>query len=264
MSRSKAGKRKQTQKEQVKKVFTDQADSYIAHKPVLDRVSYEWMLKLGQVQPSDCVLDVATGPGFIALLFAERARNVTGIDLTRALLQRAKAFERERGLHNVSFLEGDVEFLPFTEGTFDLVTCHKAFHHFPRPKRVLEELYRVLRKGGRLVLGDSLSSEDAEKSELHNRLERMRDSSHVKMYPLSELTAMIGQAGFRIEDIAEFQDERIFETWMTTITPPQETIEKIRRIMLDGVAGDRTGQRLRIADGRLYYSLFAAVVAAIK
>lgn len=264
MSRSKAGKRNQTQKEQVKKVFTDQADSYIAHKPVLDRVSYEWMLKLSQVQPSDRVLDAATGPGFIALLFAEHTRHVAGIDLTRALLQRAKAFQRERGLHNVNFLEGDVESLPFAGNTFDIVTCHKAFHHFPRPERVLEELYRVLRKGGRLVLGDSLSSEDPEKSDLHNRLERMRDSSHVQMYPLSELRALIERAGFRIEDVAEFHDERVFETWMTTITPPEETIEKIRRIMLEGVAGDRTGQRLRIAEGRLYYSLFATVVAAIK
>ncbi len=258
------GRLKQAQKEQVRNVFTHQADSYAANKPAMDRVSYEWMLKLSWVQPSDRVLDVATGPGFIALLFAEHAQYVTGMDLTRALLEKAKGFQRERGLANVNFLEGDVEFLPFAEGTFNLVTCHKAFHHFPRPEQVLRELHRVLKKGGRLVLGDTLSSEDPKKSELHNRLERMRDSSHVKMYPLSRLQLMIERAGFKIEDVAKFHDERDFETWMKTITPPQEIIEKIRHIMLDSVEEDRTGQRLRVEDGKLYYTRFSAVVAALK
>jgi ubiquinone/menaquinone biosynthesis C-methylase UbiE len=259
-----AKKTKRSQKDQVRKVFTKQADSYAAHKPTLDRVSYEWMLKLSRVQPSDRVLDAATGPGFIALLFAERAREVTGIDLTRALLQKAQELKRERGVRHVNFLEGDVEFLPFGEGVFDLVTCHKAFHHFPRPERVLAELYRVLRQGGRLVLGDTLSSEDPQKSELHNRLERMRDSSHVKMYPLSQLTELIEQAGFQMEDAVEFDDERDFNIWMATITPPPEVIEKIKRVMLESVAEDRTGQRLRVADGTLYYTRFSAVVAAVK
>lgn len=248
----------------MRKVFTQQADSYAANKPAMDRVSYEWMLKLSRVQPSDRVLDVATGPGFIALLFAERAYQVMGVDLTRALLEKAKGFKRARALANVNFLEGDVESLPFAEGTFDLVTCHKAFHHFPRPEQVLRELHRVLKKGGRLVLGDTLSSEDPKKSELHNRLERMRDSSHVKMYPLSQLRVMIERAGFQIEDVAEFNDERDFDSWMKIITPPEEIIEKIRRAMLDSVAEDRTGQRLRVEDGRLYYTRSAAVVAALK
>jgi ubiquinone/menaquinone biosynthesis C-methylase UbiE len=230
----------------------------------MDRVSYDWMLKLGRVQPHDRVLDVATGPGFIALLFAEHAQHVTGIDLTRALLTKAKAFQHERGIKNVNFLEGDGEFLPFAEGTFDLVTCHKAFHHFPRPERVLAEIYRVLKSGGRLVLGDTLSSEDLEKSELHNRLERMRDASHVKMYPLSELRKLIEGAGFEIEDVAQFHDERTFETWMTTITPPAKIIEKIKKIMLESVEDDRTGQRLRVQNGTLYYTRFAAVVSALK
>jgi hypothetical protein len=125
-------------------------------------------------------------------------------------------------------------------------------------------MHRVLRPGGRLVLGDTLSSEDLVKSALHNRLERMRDPSHVRMYPLSELGAMIERAGFQIDEVAQFHDERDFDIWMATITPSPEVIEEIREIMLEGIPEDRTGQRLRVEDGKLYYTRFAAVVGAVK
>jgi ubiquinone/menaquinone biosynthesis C-methylase UbiE len=222
------------------------------------------MLELSRVESHHRVLDAATGPGFVALLFAERARYVVGVDLTRALLQKAKALQRERRLCNAAFVEGEVGAIPVRSEMFDVVTCHKAFHHFPEPERALAEMRRVLRPGGRLVLGDTLSSEDPEKSVLHNRLERMRDPSHVKMYPLSELAALIERAGFQIDDVAQFHDERDFDTWMATITPSPEVIEEIREIMLESIPEDRTGQRLRVEDGRLYYTRFAAVVAAVK
>ncbi len=252
------------QKEHVRRVFTERADSYTAHKPAIDQESYEWMLKLSRVESHHRVLDAATGTGFIALLFAERAHYVVGVDLTRALLRKAKALQRERELLNADFVEGEVGAIPARSESFDLVTCHKAFHHFPEAERALAEMHRALRPGGRLVLGDTLSSENSEKSALHNRLERLRDPSHVKMYPLSELTAMIERAGFQTEEIAEFQDERDFETWMAMITPLPEVIEEIREIMLASVPEDRTGQQLRVDAEKLYYTRFAAVVAATK
>lgn len=251
-------------KDRVRRVFTERADSYIAHKPSLDQESYRWMRELGRVESHHRVLDVATGPGFIALLLAEQARYVVGVDLTRALLERAQARGREQGAGNVSFVEGEAGALPVRAEAFDVVTCHKALHHFPEPERALAEMHRVLKPGGRLVLGDTLSSEDPEKSALHNRLERMRDPSHVRMYPLSELRAMIERAGFRIESVAEFWDERDFDTWMATLSPPPEVVEEIRTAMLESVPGDKTGQRLRVEGGKLYYTRFSAVIAAVR
>ena len=251
-------------KDRVLKVFTERADSYIAHKPLIDQKSYHWMRELGRVEPHHRVLDVATGPGFIALMFAEQARYVVGVDLTRALLERAQARGREQGAQNAGFVEGDVGSLPVRSEGFDVVTCHKALHHFLEPRRALREMHRALKPGGRLVLGDTLSSEDPEKSALHNRLERMRDPSHVRMYPLSELKAMIEEAGFHIEDAVEFEDERDFDTWMATLSPPPEVVQEIREIMLSSVPGDRTGQRVRLEGDKLYYTRFSAVIAAVR
>ncbi|OGF57756.1 MAG: hypothetical protein A2Z21_07600 [Candidatus Fraserbacteria bacterium RBG_16_55_9] len=164
----------------------------------------------------------------------------------------------------MSFLEGDVEYLPFAEGTFDLVTCHKAFHHFQRSERVLSELHRVLRQGGRLTLGDTISSEDPAKNEYHNRLERLRDPSHVQMHSVSQLRAFAERSGFSVEDISQFDDERDFETWMKTITPPADVIEKIRGMMIAGIPHDPTGQNVRLVDGKLYYTRHSLVLSALK
>lgn len=131
-------------KETVKRVFTGAADSYAARKAEVDRLSHEWMVKLSQVGPGDRVLDVATGPGFIAMRFAERAKEVVGVDLTPAFIAKAQANSVRRGLKNVSFREGDVEHLPFPDESFDIVTCHKALHHFPDAEKALTGMGRVL------------------------------------------------------------------------------------------------------------------------
>lgn len=257
-------KGKSEHKERVRQVFTTWAGSYTAHKARLDEESHRRMQELARVEPHHRVLDVATGPGFIALRLAKRARHVVGVDLTRALLLRAWARRQELGCSNADFVEGEVGALPVRPESFDVVTCHKAFHHFPDPRGALAEMYRALKPGGLLVLGDTLSSEDPEKSALHNRLEKMRDPSHVRMYPLSELKRLLEEAGFRIEEVVEFSDEQDFDTWMSTISPPAEVVERIRALMLESVPGDKTGQRLRVENRTLYYTRFSAVIAARK
>ena len=90
-------------KETVKRVFTGAADSYAARKAEVDRLSHEWMVKLSQVGPGDRVLDVATGPGFIAMRFAERAKEVVGVDLTPAFIAKAQANSARRGSSGQTF-----------------------------------------------------------------------------------------------------------------------------------------------------------------
>lgn len=252
------------QKAQAREVFTQSAESFTALKASADRASHEAMLRFSQVQPSDRVLEVACGPGFVALLFAERAREVVGLDLTEALLEKARRRQQERGLQNVQFVAGDAEQLPFPDGSFSIVACHKAFHHFTHPERVLREIYRVLVPGGRLVLGDTISSDDPQKNALHNHIERLRDPSHVKMYGLSELKSLISSSGFTITAHQVLEDERSFSWWMSVITPPPEVIAQIRQIMTESIPDDRTGLRVRLENGELFYQRRNLIVVAVK
>lgn len=252
------------QKEVVKRLFTQAADAYAARKATADHISHEFMLKLSGVKPSDRVLDVATGPGFIAMLFAEKAKEVVGIDLTPAFVAKAQASSAQRGLSNISFREADIEQLPFAEGSFDIVTCHKALHHFSRPSTALSEVRRVLKRGARLVLGDSLSADDPQTARCHNELERLRDPSHVQMYGSKQLNGLIERAGFRIEKAQQFEDERDVEDWQRVMPTSEEVYRQVRERLIASIPDNGFGLDVRLESDKLFFRRRQMVVVAVK
>jgi SAM-dependent methyltransferase len=78
----------------------------------------------------------------------------------------------------------------------------------------MSEISRVLRPGGHFVIADVISSEVADEAELQNAIEILRDPSHVRMLPASELTALVAEAGFAIESQTAWDKPREFEEWM--------------------------------------------------
>ncbi len=118
------------------------------------------------------MLEVATGPGHVAMAFAKVAREVIGVDLTEAPLKIAERMRAERGLHNVSFRQADVEArLPFDDNEFDVVVCRFAVHHFENPAVVIGEMARVCRVDGTVAIEDLISSEHPVRAEYYNRFE---------------------------------------------------------------------------------------------
>ncbi len=252
------------QKEAVKQVFTQAADAYAARKAKVDRVSHEFMVKLSGVKPTDRVLDVATGPGFIAMLFAEKAKDVVGIDLTPAFVAKAQALGAQRGLRNISFREADIERLPFAEGSFDIVTCHKALHHFPNVLKALAEIHRVLKRGGRLVLGDSLSSDDPKVAARHNELERLRDPSHVEMYGPNKLQKLIERADFRMGKAQLFEDERAVDDWQQVMPRSAEIYREIHEKLIASIPDNTFGLDVRQEGDKLFFRRRQMVLVAVK
>jgi SAM-dependent methyltransferase len=94
--------------------------------------------------PGTRVLDVATGPGFVAAAAAARGAHVIALDFSSAMI--AAAAQRYPDL---TFREGDAEALPFDEGAFDAVVMNFGLLHLARPEAAIAEAYRVLRAGGR-------------------------------------------------------------------------------------------------------------------
>jgi ubiquinone/menaquinone biosynthesis C-methylase UbiE len=119
--------------DRVRAQFNRQADAYAEMQVVRDRRMLEFLAGISGVGPEDRVLDVACGPGFMTMAFAERAARVVGIDITDRFLESARAEAARRGLTNVTFLQGNVENLHFGPGSFRIALCRFAFHHFPGP-----------------------------------------------------------------------------------------------------------------------------------
>jgi ubiquinone/menaquinone biosynthesis C-methylase UbiE len=103
------------------------------------------------LRPGDEVLDVATGSGNAAIPAAEAGATVTGLDIATSLLDAGRDRARRAGVE-VTWLEGDAEALPFEDESFDAVLSVLGVQFAPRHEVTAQEVARVLRPGGRLVL----------------------------------------------------------------------------------------------------------------
>jgi ubiquinone/menaquinone biosynthesis C-methylase UbiE len=228
-----------------------------------DRVAARFLVALGGSGRGN-LLDVACGPGVVTAAIAPGAASVTAFDATEPMLEKARDRCAKAGLVNVDFKCGDAEHLPFEDAQFDGVVSRLAVHHFADPQRALTEMFRVLRRGGTAVVVDVVSSEDAEESRLQNAIERLRDPSHVRMLPASELDVCIGRAGFDLVEHATWDKTREFEEWMGIVNDPAraEPLRAVVRALAD--AGRTAGVGLSIQDGRIVFFHRWRLLKAIK
>jgi ubiquinone/menaquinone biosynthesis C-methylase UbiE len=99
------------------------------------------------------ILDVGTGTGFLALLLAEMGHKVTGIDISKCMLEKSRQNADKMRL-SVDFMHGDAEKLPFDDETFDIVVNRNLLWTMPDPMAAVDEWSRVVKSGGKLVLID--------------------------------------------------------------------------------------------------------------
>ncbi|HTB12649.1 MAG TPA: methyltransferase domain-containing protein [Bryobacteraceae bacterium] len=100
------------------------------------------------------VLEVAPGPGFLAIEMARDSRmRVTGLDISRTFVELARKNAAEAGVP-VQFQQGNASEMPFADRSFDLLICRAAFKNFSEPEKALKEMRRVLRPGGTGVIID--------------------------------------------------------------------------------------------------------------
>jgi ubiquinone/menaquinone biosynthesis C-methylase UbiE len=137
----------------VRQEVTHQAQAYAANPVVANRDRLARLVQAVHPQSGAYVLDVATGPGYVAAAFAEAGCEVVGLDLTEAPLALAEQMRQAHGLTNLRFQLGDAEHLPFNEPLFDIVVSRYALHHCEDPQRVLAEMARVCRSQGVVVMG---------------------------------------------------------------------------------------------------------------
>ncbi|HTV81938.1 MAG TPA: class I SAM-dependent methyltransferase [Acidobacteriaceae bacterium] len=108
----------------------------------------------GQIPEGGRVLEVAPGPGYLAIELARLGRfHITGLDLSPDMVRIARDNAARAGVA-AEFLEGNSSSLPFPLDTFHFLVCRAAFKNFAQPVLALQEMHRVLRPGGRALIVD--------------------------------------------------------------------------------------------------------------
>ncbi len=177
------------------------------------------------------LLDLGCGPGIVTAAIAPEVKEVVAYDLTPEMLDKARKRCQEARLTNVRFELGGAEDLPFEEESFDGVVTRLTIHHFLDPRRVMDEVVRVTRRNGKVVVLDVVSSENEEEATLHNALEILRDPTHVRMFSPSEMLELIKSTGLRMTSTATWEMERDYDEWIR-ITNAPERVKPLYTVMV--------------------------------
>lgn len=254
----------QAQAGRIERAFSTQAAAFEdprVNRPLVDDL--EWLFERLAIGPDDLVLDVATGTGHAARLLARRARAVVGVDATAAMLQAGRASAERAGQCNLVFVRGDATALPFLDGSFDAVVSRFAAHHFEDPRALVAEMTRCLRPGGGLVLADMVAADDTALAAEQDRLERLRDPSHVRMLTAREIADLLHERGLTVGHIERRQRERPLQPWLDQARTPPDAADEVRERLRDELAGGPpSGFAPRQREGELHFTqTFAAVTA---
>jgi SAM-dependent methyltransferase len=210
----------------------------------------------------DTMLDVACGPGLVVAAFAKACRHATGIDLTPAMIDKAREHAAALRLTNVDWHIGNVLPLPFADGAFSVVVSRFAFHHFPDPLAVLREMVRVCRQPGRIVVADMAASDDPQKAAALNAMERLRDPSHTQALSFSQLRALFAQAGLPAPREIFYDVRSDVDRLLGASFPVAGDIPAIRKMFEDSLADDGLGMKIVRKDDRILVSYRIAILAA--
>ena len=240
--------------------FTRQAVPFSTAPGIKDEEALALLVRESGAGPEDTVLDVACGPGLVVCAFARVVRLATGIDITPAMLDRAAELARERGLANVRWELGDVTPLPYPDASFSIVSSRFAFHHFLEPTAVLAEMRRVCVPGGTIVVTDLLASADPSKAAALNRMEVLRDPSHVRALPLAELETLVRDAGLTLRRRAFYRLAAEVEGLLQRSFPAPGDADRIRAMFAESVADDGLGLETRRHGDELRFAYPVAIL----
>jgi len=118
--------------------------------------------------------------------------------------------------------------LPFQDGSFDVVTCRIAAHHFPDVRAAVAEMARV--SNALLVIEDNLF-----RGEHVEEAERLRDPTHVRCYSQDEWQQFVDEAGFEVEQVAHFGRRQSVDLWLARVETPPAEAARVRELLADRV-----------------------------
>jgi ubiquinone/menaquinone biosynthesis C-methylase UbiE len=251
-----------TVEDTAKRIFAERAPFYTTSQVHADPAALARVVELAAAQPHWAVLDIATGTGHLALALAPHAGRVVGLDLTPEMLSEANQLRTTRAVGNVVFRQGDVHRLPFSDASFDLVTCRRAAHHFSNIALALLEIARVLRPGGRLVVDDRSVPEDDFADRCMNQLDWYHDESHVREYRPSEWRRMLAASGLVVERLETLTRHRPLSALTDGVS--EANTAQIHRIVAD--LTEEQGQSLNMdqLDGQTFLDHWYVLIVATK
>ena len=178
-------------KEKTKQHFNETASSYnTSDDGKFVAGMYDVLVDEIQKSQSGKILDVGCGNGNLFTMLPDGKYDLYGVDFSENMIIEAK----RNCEFKASFSVADAERLPFDDYTFDMIVCNASFHHYIHPNIVLEEMHRVLKDGGKILIGDPYIPTAVRG--LINVVLKFSDEGDYHIYGLNEMKKIFEKNGF--------------------------------------------------------------------
>jgi ubiquinone/menaquinone biosynthesis C-methylase UbiE len=164
-----------------------------------------------QLPPGSSALEVAPGPGYLAIELAKFGRyTITGLDISETFVAIARRNTADAGVR-VDFRHGNASAMPFADQSFDLIVCRAAFKNFSEPVKALAEMQRVLKPGGRAMIIDL--RRDTPKEEIDAYVDNMHAGMVNSAFMKLTFRAMLLKRAYTREEFERFIAESGFASY---------------------------------------------------
>ncbi len=240
---------------QINQSFEIQAQNFESKEVNFTKEVYlDYTLSCVAPDNRDMMLEVAAGTCACGRFFAPHVHTVICLDATLPMLNIGKEKADNNHLNNMVFMRGYAEELPFLNESFDIVFSRLAFHHFTNVDTVFSEMVRVLRLGGKLVLIDMEAAEE-ELRDIEDKIETMRDPSHVRNMSKSELLNLFAANNLSLKKSDKKDIQQKLESWLALTNTPKSIQNKITEKMKEEInGGEKTGFHPYIENGNIYFN----------
>ena len=143
------------------------------------------------------ILDIGTGTGYLAFPLAAQysTSTVYGIDIAERIIEKNNETVKENGISNLIFQAFDGLKYPFEDESFDLIVTRYAFHHFPNVEAAIQQINRLLVKGGMILVSDPMRN-DKDINGIIDEYMRVKKDGHIQFYSADELDELFINNGF--------------------------------------------------------------------
>ncbi|MDN5846477.1 MAG: class I SAM-dependent methyltransferase [Candidatus Nitrosocosmicus sp.] len=220
------------------------------------------MIRFSKPTIYDTVLDVACGNGTVAFEYAKFVNHVTGIDITPAMIERARIIQKESNLDNLDWRIGDISTLPFKDDCFSIVVTRGSLHHLIDFNKVIDEMYRVCKPGGKILITDV--TVDKNKKDEFNSVEKMRVLSYTKALTLEDMLKKMKALGAINIQSEQFDSKRNLKAILqSSLVKPSRKNENILLLKPD-IDMNNLGTKSQAVDDHVHHSLTMSTVMGIK
>lgn len=246
----------------VKQSFKKQAEKFATYH--MSKAEYtNYLIERIGAKGNEHALEVAAGTCICGRALAPFVKDITCLDLTEEMLAQGKKLAEESRIENIYFQTGNAEDLPYEAETFDLVITRLSFHHFTDPEKPFQEMQRVLKKGGKMVVWDMEATEESLR-EIDDKIEKLRDPSHTRILSREEFEKM-----FEKDFMLQCEESTLvpvnLKSWMELTDTSEDVQKEIVDLMKNDLAGgNKTGFSPYVKDSQIMFDHRWLLLIGIK